>query len=265
MFRETWSLMAFTVLAQFAVGLCIFMGLDFWLLPEGASEQTVMQLTRTGLMAAAFLLALAMMFSFFHLGRPTRAYRTIANLKSSWLSREILFSLGLFLLVLASCTLYQNSVIFLYLMAGTIAFGIINVVAMASVYSTTGKDGWAGMKPYLLFFISTIVLGAAGSTVAALYVGAIHIHNGNILHIAIFPAFGLVTFLLGQKLSRKATKQMITGSVLSLLGMILVYANVIYWLPGKSILALVLPILMLVAGECITRYGFYTMGLAEQN
>lgn len=78
--------------------------------------------------------ALAMALSTFHLGKPFRAYLSIKNIKSSWLSREILL-FGLFMLT-GLIALYSKSVLLLYVSS---LIGGIFLVSIEMVYSITKK------------------------------------------------------------------------------------------------------------------------------
>src|SRR5512135_1935266 len=90
-----WSLVAFTITGQLAAGLYLLLGVaSYFGLTDAAAR-----LGRTGrlefLTVVLALLAAATALSIFHLHHPTKAYRTLANLGRSWLSREI-FSLLVF-------------------------------------------------------------------------------------------------------------------------------------------------------------------------
>ena len=93
MFAEEWPLMMFTLVSQLAIGSFLMLVLVRSLLtkqdPQGAAK-----LTNPGFKAVGVLMVVALLLSLFHLGTPTGAYRSILNLKSSWLSREILTAGG---------------------------------------------------------------------------------------------------------------------------------------------------------------------------
>ena len=80
--QDERPLALFTVLAQMAVGAFITLGL-FDL--HSHTTATQIPVLFTGLVMAG-----ALFFSLLHLGSPQRAYRAIANWRTSWLSREIL-------------------------------------------------------------------------------------------------------------------------------------------------------------------------------
>jgi anaerobic dimethyl sulfoxide reductase subunit C (anchor subunit) len=81
-------LVAFTLLTQAAVGA---FGIERvrW---NQAGGQAAGAWLDGALAVIGLLYGAGMLASFFHLGSPGRAWRALNNLRSSWLSREILFS-----------------------------------------------------------------------------------------------------------------------------------------------------------------------------
>lgn len=88
--RPPWSMVIFTVLAGAGQGLLVMLVLEQW----GAFSSQAPATTSAaflGLSALAFGLLLAGLISaFFHLGRPSRAWRSASQWRTSWLSREII-------------------------------------------------------------------------------------------------------------------------------------------------------------------------------
>jgi len=81
-----WSLVLFTLLVQMAVGLSVGLGLVRpWLGPVAGTA---------GQILVPSLTLVAMAVSALHLGRPRNMIRAVANLRWSWLSREILLAVG---------------------------------------------------------------------------------------------------------------------------------------------------------------------------
>lgn len=83
------SLVAFTLLAQVAVGL-------LWALlaVAGLAGPAVAPALPGPLLATGGLTAAAVLAALLHLGTPRNAWRALGNLRGSWLSREILFLLA---------------------------------------------------------------------------------------------------------------------------------------------------------------------------
>jgi DMSO reductase anchor subunit len=84
--RPQWSIMLFTTLAGVAQG--------FFIVLFGVERLTVARWSAMSLAAAAWsvlaLLTAGLLASVFHLGRPERAWRAVAQWRSSWLSREVI-------------------------------------------------------------------------------------------------------------------------------------------------------------------------------
>ncbi|WP_282437946.1 dimethyl sulfoxide reductase anchor subunit family protein [Desulfosporosinus shakirovi] len=102
MFAEEWPLMMFTLLAQLGVGTFIFLTIVRTVLESKENHKTAAQLKNTGFLAIGVIMAIALVLSLFHLGTPSGAYRSLSNIGSSWLSREILFVGIFFVLVLGN-------------------------------------------------------------------------------------------------------------------------------------------------------------------
>jgi DMSO reductase anchor subunit len=84
------------------------------------------RLMQTGLVASLALLAAGLAASFFHLGRPERAWRSAAMWRTSWLSREVIV-LPLFMALVAAYGWTQS-----------FAVGAAGVVACLALFVCTG-------------------------------------------------------------------------------------------------------------------------------
>ena len=87
------ALILFTLLTQAAIGAFIIFYLIHPWIAQIAGKAATHVMTRSFLLAIGALFGLGLLVSLFHLGTPLLAYRALANLRSSWLSREILFAL----------------------------------------------------------------------------------------------------------------------------------------------------------------------------
>ncbi|HDT13529.1 MAG TPA: hypothetical protein ENO03_04145 [Candidatus Aminicenantes bacterium] len=167
MLRE-WPLVVFTVLGQMAVGV-------FWLfhLPFLVRFRTPLYGWRTSwLFVLAFVglvTALAAAVSFFHLRHPLRARFAVSNLRSSWLSREILGELAFMALVAASGWLAWTrapapGLIWALLVAGCLAGGFF-LVSMIRLYMLPTLPAWRGAHTPLSFVMTTLALGALATEI----------------------------------------------------------------------------------------------------
>lgn len=82
-----WALVAFTILAQMAVGSFLVLGVVHFLAQRKAGEAEADRLSDRALLAIGPVLVLGMIASLLHLGTPLSAYRAVTNVGTSWLSR----------------------------------------------------------------------------------------------------------------------------------------------------------------------------------
>lgn len=168
MFAEEWPLMMFTLLSQLAVGTYIILVLVRTIL-SGKNSQVANQITKTGVAVVGPLMALALIFSLFHLGTPMGAYRSISNLGSSWLSREIVTAGGFFVLWAISYYLDKKDKSGPALSWIAVLFGLAAIFSMASIYATSVRPAWANINTYIVFFGTTLLFGAAGALAAIVH------------------------------------------------------------------------------------------------
>ena len=159
-----WALVAFTILSQMSVGTFLVLGVVHFFARRSAGAETTEQLTDIALLAIGPVIILAFIASLFHLGNPLNAYRAVANLDSSWLSREILSGV-LFAVVGGLFALMQWRKIGSQTLRTVIAWiaaliGLFFVYAMASVYMMRTVPTWNTWYTPASFFTTTFLLGA---------------------------------------------------------------------------------------------------------
>lgn len=193
MFGEEWPLMMFTLFAQFAVGTFIILVLVRLALSTKMERKITVRITKRGFLAVGLTMAVALVLSLFHLGDPLGAYRSIGNLGTSWLSREILFAgvfLGLwFINYLMNRLANSNRGLELI----TALSGLIVIYSMASIYSSSLRPAWANLNTYLSFFGTTVVFGCLGATVFILQ--AVKGTEDYTVVKGLFKKMGLVTLI----------------------------------------------------------------------
>ena len=155
-------LVGFTVLSQLSVGLCL-----------AAVPMVVTDMPHAGIRllylfgASLGALALAMLVSLAHLGRPQGSVRTLANLKTSWLSREIAAFGGFGLLVLLNLALIQTGgAPWPACILAAAVMGVAAVYASARIYATPSYPALDNALPFAFFLASALVLGPAFATPA---------------------------------------------------------------------------------------------------
>ena len=142
-----WSLVCFSLLIQMAAGLAIWLGAARWWLPRTDE--------RAGLLLVPVLTVTAIGVALLHLRRPHQMLRAITNLRSSWLSREILlvclfFFLGLWALTPAGAVSRD------WLLP---VCGLLLIGGMARVYMLRTVPVWNRAKTPLTFLVTGLLLG----------------------------------------------------------------------------------------------------------
>lgn len=287
MFYEEWPLMTFTVLSQLAIGTYIVL----WLIHEmnhksqkGSVPPSVM---KKGLLAVAFIMGLSLLFSLFHLGTPSGAYRSIFNFTSSWLSREIIFAGVFFIMAAANFYYFKKKQTFQRIFALlTALIGLIAVFSMASLYSASIRPAWDNIYTFITFFGTTLFMGIM-SSIFIVSLGfkeqsSMSVFQGIVKRCCIIAAIIMIAQLAylpvflsslssGGAVS-ELSMQLLTGNyailfavkwILGIIGTLLL----IYVMRGKKIPAVMSSIpliafLLVVAGESIGRYVFYGIGVS---
>jgi len=160
---KEWPLVAFTLLGQMALGIFLCFHAPF--LVHGRVPSYGWRAGWLIILAVVVaLMALAALVSFFHLRHPIRARHVLSNLRSSWLSREILFELVFVALtVLAAWLAWIRSparpLHWGVLVAACLAGGLF-LLSMAKLYMLPSMPVWRGAYTPVSFALTTLVTGA---------------------------------------------------------------------------------------------------------
>lgn len=155
-----WALIIFTILTQLAVGIWLVAVTLRIRIAKKLNQAIASQLTRPAILIVGPIMCVALLISLFHLGSPMMAFGSIANLGTSWLSREIVFS-GLFLFLWISAYVnYRKANTGNILGWITTILGLLAVFSMASIYHSTPIPAWTNGNTYIGFFATTIILGS---------------------------------------------------------------------------------------------------------
>jgi anaerobic dimethyl sulfoxide reductase subunit C (anchor subunit) len=170
-----WALIAFTILVQMSVGSMWVLGITHFFASGKYGMEEADRLSDRALVAIVPVIALGFLASLLHLGNPINAYRAVAHLGTSWLSREIFFGVTFAVLATAFAFLQWRKI-------GT--FGVRNVIAwlaalvglvliysMSNVYLLPTQPAWNSLATPVSFFATTFLLGtlAMGAAFVANY------------------------------------------------------------------------------------------------
>lgn len=146
--RPAWSVVSFTVLAGSAQGLALALVGSAAMFHQAAA----LRLPGAALVIALSLGGLAA--SFFHLGRPERAWRAAAMWRTSWLSREVIV-LPMFIASLAAWALWPAAAPAVVLLALTL-YACTAMIYMALPFLQAWATPWTAVN----FVLQGIAPGA---------------------------------------------------------------------------------------------------------
>lgn len=284
-FAEEWPLMSFTLLCQLAVGTFILLMLIN--ASMGNKDSQAAKAINFGFTAVGPITVLALIFSVFHLGDPLGAPRSILNLGSSWLSREILTSGGFLALWFVFWWLSRKGKESNALGWIAALVGLSAVFSMASIYTSSIRPAWDNVNTYIAFFGATLAMGVLGASSTIVfgmrgnslsteltkslktmgYVGLASV----VLPLIYLPV--LISGLKGGDVTAVASAEILTGStgLLVMSGVLLVVgiALLLYALSkgGNKVKAvststIYLALLLVLVGEFMSRYIFYAIGVS---
>jgi anaerobic dimethyl sulfoxide reductase subunit C (anchor subunit) len=163
MLSKEWALIGFTLLCQMAIGAFWIVGLTLFTSRQHANDRETKKLTNAVLIAIGPIMLLGVLLSFFHLGNPLNAWRSIGNLGTSWLSREIFFALAFLVMWFVTLVMQLRSAgaegLRSVWAALTAIVGLLMIISSAMIYLLPSRPAWFDMATPLFFFASTLVLG----------------------------------------------------------------------------------------------------------
>jgi anaerobic dimethyl sulfoxide reductase subunit C (anchor subunit) len=165
MHSHDWALVAFTIMTQMSVGSIWTLVLVHLFAGRKHGEEAADSLAEGSLLAVVIIVVLAFAASLFHLGSPLNAPRAVANVGTSWLSREILFGVIFAVLVVVYAFLQWRKIgpsILRSIIAWLAALvGIVLVLSEGMVYySLASQPAWNSWTTILFFFVTAGLLGA---------------------------------------------------------------------------------------------------------
>ena len=167
-----WALPVYTVLLQLAVGgYFVLWSIRSFILKDW-DLATVDRVFRKPVLALFVTIVVAIIGSHFHLSRPYFSFLAVLNFRTSWLSREIIFTILLLLSsgVLTVLVWFRPTRTGLKTALGwaVIAFGGASIFCMSSIYILPVQPSWNTPATILLFFGTALLLGV--TSVAALLI-----------------------------------------------------------------------------------------------
>ena len=167
-----WALPFYTILMQLAVGALLVLWILRWLGGYRFSLKEVNRILRNPLLIISFTVVVAMIASHLHLSRPLYSFHAIRNFRTSWLSREIVFTVMFFLavgtLLFFSRLRQEQHRLITQLGWLASAFGLTVVYCMAKIYLLPTQLAWNSPIVIASFYVTTLLLGTM--TIACLLI-----------------------------------------------------------------------------------------------
>lgn len=149
-------LVFFTVLTQLVTGAVI----TLWLL-DTFTDRVQTTAGRAVARTIPIITAVALLISLLHLGHPLNAYRALANIGSSWISREVaLFSLFFLLSIVYFLKWNETDQGSRKTIGGITALvAFLAMTSSAMIYVIPSHPAWDNFSTVLFFWLSTAILG----------------------------------------------------------------------------------------------------------
>jgi anaerobic dimethyl sulfoxide reductase subunit C (anchor subunit) len=164
-----WALPVYTILMQLAVGAM----LGLWLIRAAAIRQhgrsVIDHIIRIPVLAVFLTIIVAIAGSHFHLSRPIFSLLAALNLRSSWLSREVVFTISFLGAVGGLSYLqwftYGNSRLKTGLGWLGITTGSLSVYCMSKIYLLPTHSSWDSPLTVVSFLLTVVMLGVTAVAV----------------------------------------------------------------------------------------------------
>ena len=164
-----WALPVYTILMQLAVGTL----LSLWLIRTAGIRQYGPSMTdhiiRLPVLAVFLTIIAAIAGSHFHLSHPLLSLLAALNLRSSWLSREIVFTILFFLAVGWLSYLQWFAAGYARLKTGLgwlgIIVGSLSVYCMSKIYLLPTHSSWNSPLTVISFLLTALILGVTAVAV----------------------------------------------------------------------------------------------------
>jgi anaerobic dimethyl sulfoxide reductase subunit C (anchor subunit) len=145
------------------VGALIVLWLIRYLAGSKFSPQEIDRIISNPILVIAFTAVVAMGGAHFHLSKPFHSFLAALNFKSSWLSREIVFSVLFFLTTMSVLylTYFQTHRRKLISILGWLAImlGITLIYCMARIYLIPTQVAWNSTSVIFSFYTTALMLG----------------------------------------------------------------------------------------------------------
>lgn len=180
---QEWALLTFTILGQMAVGILLVLMVVRVYVSRKASTEEADRMTDGPMFMVVPIMGLALLASLLHLNNPGNILGAVPNLRSSWLSREVVLSVT-FVVLAALYTFLQwrkigSSALRTFLGWIAVVVGLVQTYAMGMVYMIRTQPAWNTFATPITFFVTTLLLGVLAVAVALTINYSVNLKNSN--------------------------------------------------------------------------------------
>jgi anaerobic dimethyl sulfoxide reductase subunit C (anchor subunit) len=158
-----WTLPVYTILTQLSIGSLLLIWLIRTLKNHKEGEVKIDQYLKVPILIIMITIGFAMIFSHFHLSKPYLSFLALSNVRTSWLSREILSNIfyAIFVGLLFFSLWYHEERKKTIAILGWVAilFGFITGYCMSRAYLLPSQPAWNTLLTPISFLITTLLLG----------------------------------------------------------------------------------------------------------
>lgn len=167
-----WALPVYTILMQLAVGTLFILWTMRMVAVQQYGRSVIDRMVRIPVLAIFLTIIAAIVGSHFHLSHPFLSLVATFNLRFSWLSREIVFTISFFLLVGGLSYLQWFTYGYSRLQTGlgwlSIIAGSLSIYCMSKIYLLPTHSSWNSSLTIISFLLTALILGATAVAVLLL-------------------------------------------------------------------------------------------------
>ncbi len=159
-----WALPVYTILMQLATGTLLMLWVIRATILKRLGSRDVDRILSKPVVIVLITLFAAMIGSHLHLSNPWISFLAVVNLRTSWLSREVFFTVLLFFTtgLLAYFTWFfpgEKRLEKTILGWVAVALGLTSIFCMSNCYRLPAQDAWNQPTTMGLFYCSALLLG----------------------------------------------------------------------------------------------------------
>lgn len=164
-----WALPVYTILIQIATGILLMLWIFRSLNSSKLKREEMDQMIDNPITIIFLTVITAIIGSHFHLSKPHLSFLAVRNFKSSWLSREIVFTIIFFLAVGSLWLLRRRKsyhrTLEIFLGWFAVVIGFVSIYCMARIYLLPTQVTWNSPITITYYLITTLLLGSMATAV----------------------------------------------------------------------------------------------------